>query len=897
MRAELNEALDRLEDEGNLDSEEALFVEFSKWAESTGRPLYPHQEEAFLELLTGSHVIAQTPTGSGKSLIALAGHFLSLARGGRSYYTAPLKALVSEKFFDLVDAFGAANVGMITGDVALNPDAPIICCTAEILANQALREGSGLDADLVIMDEFHFYADPQRGWAWQIPLLQLPKPQFVALSATLGDTSFLAEDLGSRTGRPAAIITGTTRPVPLEYEYLVDDLPAVVERLLKEDRAPIYVVHFAQREAVATAKTLERLALISKTEKVRLQEELRGETFGKGFGQTLRTFLLRGVGIHHAGMLPRYRRLVERLTQQGLLKIICGTDTLGVGINVPIRTVLFTSLIKFDGVRTRHLSAREFHQIAGRAGRAGFDDVGYVRVLGSETEIERAKHQARLSAAQQAADTKKLKKLAQKSARKGTKRATSAGKVSWNKGTFDRLVNASPEPLQSRFTTSHALFLNVLQGPDDPEMRLIELAKDNHELPEETNPHLRSLGDIYRSLRQGGVIDRVSFSQAAAEGKPRLRAVRDLPDDFALNQPLAPFALAALDLLDFDSDDFALDVVSVIESVMDDPTALLWAQQRQARDQALRAMKDEGLEYEERTEALQEVTWPQPLREMIEPAFQIFSQTNPWVGGMEPSPKSVVRLMVENAMTFSTLISYYDLGNAEGVVLRYLTDVYRALTQIPPARYQTDELVEITEWLGALVRSVDSSLLDEWEQMASEDDGGAPQKQETVTGGEEEAAFGSDESGKVLFARNPHALRRAIRQHVFRRVELLSRDAVEDLGEQDGGVGWDADRWHHVLGQYWAEYDWIGIDHRARAGELFRLNTNPEADELALATGVATTADLPVTTAGNHQWWLVEQVILDPEEDGDWHLTMLVDVPASMEKNQPVLRMADFAAH
>lgn len=889
MQSSLNEILDRLEDTDQLGSPEALYEAFSDWAAASGRPLYPHQDEALLELLTGTHVIAQTPTGSGKSLIALAAHFISMARGGRSYYTAPLKALVSEKFFDLVDAFGAVNVGMITGDVSLNSQAPIICCTAEILANQSLREGDRLDTDMVIMDEFHFYADPQRGWAWQIPLLELSRPQFVALSATLGDTSFLTEDLERRTGRPVSLISDAVRPVPLEYDYLVDELPVVVERLLAEDRAPIYIVHFAQREAVATAKSLDRLGLVDKSRKAQIQEELRGESFGRGFGKTLRELLLRGIGVHHAGMLPRYRRLVERLTQRGLLAVVCGTDTLGVGINVPIRTVLFTSLVKFDGVRTRHLSAREFHQIAGRAGRAGFDDVGFVRALGSETEIEQVKRKARMSAAQESADAKKLKKLA----KKGGGGAKAAGKVTWTRATFDRLVAAEPEVLHSRFVTNHAMFLNVMAGPGDPERRLIDLARDNHEPVEESNPHLRALGDIYRSLRQAGVIDRVSAQQSASDGLPRLRAVRDLPDDFALNQPLAPFALAALDLLDSESPEFALDVVSVIESVMEDPTPLLWAQQRRARDRAFQALKAEGLEYDERQAALQEITWPRPLSELIDPSFRIFAQTNPWVGDLEPSPKAVLREMIENSMTFSGMISTYDLDNAEGVILRYLTDLYRALGQIPPARYQTEELEQITDWLGKLVRSVDSSLLDEWERLSSGQDTARPGS--LAAADAEASAFGADDDGRVLFSRNPHALRNAVRQAVFQRVELLSRDAVERLAELDAAAGWDAARWDDALGRFWAEHDWIGIDHRARSADLFSVGVQPEPAELARAVGVAQLDTLPLTSAGDLDWWLVRQTILDPQEDGDWRLTMLVDIPASLANNSVQLRMVDFA--
>lgn len=871
MRGSLNGLLDELEDSGRLSDEDALLEAFSGWATDSGRPLYAHQEQALLDLFTGSHVIAATPTGSGKSLIALGAHFLSLARGGRSYYTAPLKALVSEKFFDLVDAFGATNVGMVTGDASLNASAPIICCTAEILANQSLREGAQMDVDMVIMDEFHFYGDPQRGWAWQIPLLQLPQAQVLALSATLGDTSFLETDLEKRTGRPVATISDAVRPVPLEFDYCVDELPVVVERLLAEERAPIYIVHFAQREAVATASGLERLNLIDKEQRTRIAQILKEEKFGRGFGQTLRGLLNQGIGVHHAGMLPRYRRVVERLAQQGLLAVICGTDTLGVGINVPIRTVLFSSLVKFDGHRTRHLSAREFHQIAGRAGRAGFDTVGYVRALASEKEIEGARRQARLSAAQEASNQKKLKKLAKKSPAKG-----SDGKTTWTRATFDRLRDAQPEVLHSHFSLNHAFFLNVLSGNADAEAELLRLARDNHEESGESNQHLRELGDVYRSLKQAGIVTR----NRDEAGHYQLRAVKDLPDDFALNQPLAPFALAAFDLLNPESPDFALDILSVVEAVIEDPSPLLYAQQRRARDAAMQAMRAEGLDYAERTEALSEITWPMPLQELLEPTFRVFAQTNPWVGSLEPSPKSVVREMVENALTFSQLISLYDVANAEGVVLRYLTDVYRALGQILPARYLGPEIEAIIDWLGKLVRTVDSSLLDEWSQMST-------RQTDTPEGTAEEEAFGAVD-GSVSFQRNTFALRRAIRNAVFSRIELMSRDDVSRLGSLDADAGWGPERWDHALGLYWAEHDWIGIDHEARAAAYFNLNQTPTEADLGRL------GEVPLTAQDDLDWWIVEQTILDPAGDGDWRLTLLVDVQASIAQEAPVLTMVSF---
>ncbi|MDC4232761.1 DUF3516 domain-containing protein [Actinomyces sp. B33] len=882
----LNALLDRLEDEGSSSSPDALHEAFSAWAESTGRPLYPHQEEALIEILAGSHVIAATPTGSGKSMIALAAHFASMAHGGRSYYTAPLKALVSEKFFDLVALFGAANVGMVTGDVSLNADAPIICCTAEILANQALREGPGLDADMIVMDEFHFYSDPQRGWAWQVPLLELTGPQFVAMSATLGDTSRFEEQWARRTGRPVALVDDAERPVPLEFDYVVDPLGDTVERLLAEGRWPVYIVHFAQRDAVETAQSFDRARLITDEQRARIRQALSTVSFGRGFGQTLRHLLSQGIGVHHAGMLPRYRRLVERLTQHGLLPIVCGTDTLGVGINVPIRTVLLTSLVKFDGERMRHLSAREFHQIAGRAGRAGFDTVGFVRVLAPEHEVEAARERARLSAAEEAArDARELKRTRKKAAKK--RKGPADGAVSWTRGTFDRLVGASPEQLRSRFSLTHSMVLNVLVGAEaagrDPGAHLVDLATGNDDPPQASNPHLRRLGDIYSSMRRAGVVEHVSSARAAADGLPRLRAATDLPDDFALNQPLSPFALAALDLLDPQSPSYALDVVSVVESVLEDPRPLLYAQQKAARGEAVAAMKAEGMEYEERREALEEVTWPQPLAEPLHAAFSAYVRANPWVGDLEISPKSVVREMVENAMTFTELVSRYDIGRSEGVVLRYLTDAYRALRQIVPDEAMTDEVAAIVDWLAGLIRAVDSSLLDEWEALAS--------GREAVDGPDAvgaELAFGADEDGRVAFSANRHAFRTAIRAALFARVERMSRDDVAGLARMDSAAGWGEERWDRVLARYWAEHDWIGIDQEARSAA--RCVIDEEPDRVGLLAAGASEEEVQ---APSGSFWLATQTLVDPAGDGDWRIVALVDVAGSDRDGAVDLRVLD----
>lgn len=908
MSATLNEILDDLEDAGRLGDDDALYEAFTSWAASTGRRLYPHQEEALVEILAGNHVIAATPTGSGKSMIALAAHFTSMAHGGRSYYTAPLKALVSEKFFDLVSLFGADNVGMVTGDVSLNADAPIVCCTAEILANQSLREGPSLDADMVVMDEFHFYGDRQRGWAWQVPLLELTAPQVVAMSATLGDTSHFERSWKERTGRDVALVDDAERPVPLEFDYVVDRLPDTVERLLGEGRWPVYIVHFSQRDAVATAQSFDRSSLISADQKKEIGAQLAGVSFTKGFGQTLKSLLAQGIGVHHAGMLPRYRRLVERLTQAGLLPIVCGTDTLGVGINVPIRTVLMTSLVKYDGRRMRHVSAREFHQIAGRAGRAGFDTVGFVRVLAPEHEVESARERARLSAAQEAArDAREAKRARKKSAKK--RKGPEAGEVSWTRSTFDRLVEAAPEKLTSRFEMTHAMVLNVLAGAPaagrDPGEHLVWLARNNDDPVSDRNPHLRRLGEIYTSMKQAGVVEHVSSSRASASGEPRLRAATDLPDDFALNQPLSPFALAALELLDPGSPTFALDVVSVIESVLEDPRPLLFAQEKAARAEAVAAMKAEGLEYEERMAALEDVTWPRPLASLLGDAFAVYVRANPWIGDQEISPKSVVREMIENALTFTGIVGRYDVGRSEGIVLRYLTDAYRALRQIVPDELMTEELRAIISWLSALIRAVDSSLLDEWEAMSTGQ--ALPASEGDGTQGTD-LAFGADEDGTVAFSANRHAFRTAIRRALFERVEAMSRDDVGALVRLDEACRtpiaspWGEEEWDGVLERYWAEHEWIGIDQRARATSLCALNEAPtREDVLELAPAAAPSAAMraqaarieelseTVDDAPAGSLWLATQTLVDPEEDMDWRIVALVDVPASDEAGRIAL--------
>ncbi|MGV9719484.1 DEAD/DEAH box helicase [Nocardia beijingensis] len=802
---------------------DALYESFGMWAAEQGTPLYPAQDEALLELASGSNVILATPTGSGKSLVAVGAHLFALTQGRRTYYTAPIKALVSEKFFALCDVFGAERVGMVTGDAAVNPEAPIICATAEILANLALREGADADVGQVVMDEFHFYADPDRGWAWQVPLLELPRAQFLLMSATLGEVDFFARDLERRTGRSTAIVAGTERPVPLTFSYARTPITETLEELVTTHQAPVYVVHFTQAAALERAQALTSVNFATRAEKDAIAEALGEFRFAAGFGKTLSRLIRHGIGVHHAGMLPKYRRLVERLAQEGLLKVVCGTDTLGVGINVPIRTVLLTGLTKFDGVRTRRLKAREFHQIAGRAGRAGYDTMGTVVVQAPEHEVENTRLLAKAGD-----DPKKQRKV--------QRRKPPEGFVSWSEETFDRLVAAQPEPMVSRFAVTNAMLLNVIARPGNCFTAMRHLLEDNHEPRPAQRKHILRAIRLYRALRDAGVVQQLP--EPDAQGR-RARLTVDLQRDFALDQPLSPFALAALDLLDKQSPSYTLDVVSLIESTLEDPRQLLMAQQHKARGEAIAEMKADGIDYDERMELLEEVTWPKPLAELIEPAYETYRAGHPWVSEFAPAPKSVVRDMIERAMTFAELISFYELARSEGVVLRYLADAYRALRRTVPESARSEELDDITEWLGELVRQVDSSLLDEWEQL-------------TNPGAETDAdqiAFGAETVRPI--SANERAFRVMVRNAMFRRVELAALRRWDELA----GLGPGPD-WAEALADYYAEYERIGTGPDARGPQLFQVERRPG-------------------------FWHVRQVLDDPAGDHGWSIDAVVDLAES----------------
>lgn len=835
---------------------DAMYDAFVTWAEGRGFALYPAQDEAVIELVSGANVILSTPTGTGKSLVAVAAHAASVARTaadraagrpwGRTYYTAPIKALVSEKFFQLVEIFGAQNVGMVTGDSSVNHDAPIICCTAEILANLALRQGADAPVDQVVMDEFHYYGDGDRGWAWQVPLITLPHAQFVLMSATLGDVTAIADDLSRRTGRDTARVTGVERPVPLHFSYARTPVQETVEDLIGTRQAPVYIVHFSQAAAMERAQALSSIRVVTREQRDEIAEAIGGFRFTTGFGKTLSRLVRAGIGVHHAGMLPRYRRLVETLAQRGLLRVICGTDTLGVGINVPIRSVLITALSKYDGQRMRQLSAREFHQIAGRAGRAGYDTAGTVVVLAPDHEIENE------TAIRKAGDDpKKLKKVVRKK--------PPAGFVTWGEGSFERLVAAEPEPLQPQLKLSAAMLINVIGRGGDVARGIRSLVFDNHETRARRYELARRALEILRTLRDADVVELVPTDAADRPLGVDLRLTVDLQPNFALNQPLSPFALAAIELLDPETSEqgtghYSLDVVSIIESTLDDPRPILSQQQYKARGEAVAAMKRDGIEYDERMALLEEVTWPKPLDELLAHAFETFAASQPWVRDFELSPKSVVRDMFERSMSFGEYVSYYQLQRSEGLVLRYLSDAFRAIRQTVPDEAKDEDLLDLIEWLGELVRQVDSSLVDEWSELVD------PRSHLP----EDEAPVVPPAPPSVVT--NRRAFTVLVRNELFRRVQLAALDHDDELVALDPGP-----MWPEALDAYYAEHDSIGTGGPARSPRLVAIDETDAADGL----------------------WRVEQTIDDPAGHHDWRIRGEVDLVASAEEGTAVVRITE----
>jgi superfamily II RNA helicase len=829
-------------------SNDEILSAFLDYLAETGIEPYDHQEQAVLELFSGNNVILNTPTGSGKSLVALALHFRAICQQRRSYYTVPIKALANEKFVSLCQVFGPENVGMITGDATVNPGAPVICCTAEILANMALREGGRARVDDVIMDEFHYYSDAQRGFAWQVPLLTLPQARFLLMSATLGETAFFEEAVTILTGAPTVLVKSEQRPVPLEFEYSETSLEEKVAELVETGKAPIYLVHFTQLACAGTAQNLLSSNFCTKEEKQTIAEMLRDADFRSPYGKEIARLLRHGIGIHHAGLLPKYRVLVEKLTQRGLLKVVCGTDTLGVGVNVPIRTVMFTQLFKYDGSSTKTLAVRDFKQIAGRAGRRGFDTLGTVVCQAPEHVI----------------DNLRLEKKASSSGRKSyvKRKPPEKGFVNWDEKSFRRLIEAPPEKLASSFQIQHSLLLNLLgREHEDGCEALRKLIRDCHETAAKKKALRRRAFQLFRGLVEGDILRIIPKDQRRGPAKVEINI--ELQDDFSMNQALGLWLLDAIPQLDFESPDYALNVLSLIEAILENPEVILRRQVDLLKGELIARLKSDGVDFEERMERLEEVEWPKPGKEFIYDTYNSFVARRPWMKEAAIRPKSIAREMFEHWQSFEDYIKTYGLERSEAVLLRHLSEVYKVLSQTVPPAAKNEDLTEAEHFLEALVRGVDSSLLDEWEKLR--DPEYTPQETRPAPG-----------MKAVSFTRQRQVFLRSVRNAVFGVVKALSQEDVAKVLEQiepedSGGLAWPRQRIDVLLDAYFASHERIRLDPEARAAKHTRVSEE------------------------NARRWICEQIVVDPEDLNDWSLKFAIDLDRCDAAGAVVLVLDDFA--
>lgn len=807
-----------------------LFLDF---VTERGLELYPAQEEAILELYAGKNVILNTPTGSGKSLVAAALHFQSMAEGRRSIYTCPIKALANEKFLSLCKDFGPDQVGMITGDATVNPGAPIICCTAEILSNFALRYGADTPYQDIIIDEFHYYSDRDRGVAWQVPLLTLSKSRFLLMSATLGDTEFFEQKLTELNRLETVVVRSTHRPVPLDFRYSERPLHFQIQDLIAAGLFPIYLVSFAQRECAEEAQKLLSVDFCSKDEKRKIADELQGADFRTPYGKDLQRYLKHGVGLHHAGLLPRYRVLVEKLAQKGLLKVICGTDTLGVGVNVPIRTVLFTKLCKFDGQKTTILSIRDFQQISGRAGRKGFDDFGTVVVQAPEHVIEN------LGLMDKAAgDPKKAKKIVKK-------KPPEKGYLPWDKATMEKLATGKPEALVSRFQVSHAMILNVLSREGTRDCSALRgLIRRSFESDEQKKRHEKLAAQLFRSLWERGIID-----------LKNLHVNVDLQNDFSLHQTLSLYLIDTLKLLDRESGEYPLHLLTLVEAILENPDLILRRQLDKLKKHRMEELRAEGLDFDERIAELEKVEYPKPNRDFIYNTWNTFAAAHPWVGLDNIRPKSIAREMYENFLSFHDYIKEYELERVEGLLLRYLSETYKVLVQTVPDTARTDEVEEIVDYLGGMLKDVDSSLVEEWEKLRD------PSRVTPMSDREDRAA--QDAANRKL----KKAQMIAIRNEVFRVIRLLGFGQYEEAAAL---LGASTDELAALMERYFTDHEAILLTPDARALKFSQIHESEDS------------------------LFSVDQTLVDPEGKNDWRIRLEAK-PASAPVERMVLRLKEIS--
>ncbi|MBX2812767.1 MAG: DEAD/DEAH box helicase [Myxococcales bacterium] len=473
---------------------------------------YPVQEEAVGRIFAGDHVLITVPTGTGKTLMGKAALMRALRSGKCGIYTTPLRALTEEKFREFQEDFGEDNVGFATGDYKVNPEAPIQVVVAEILWNRIYGgRGERVPADVVVMDEGHYFNDLERGYVWEQSIIGLgPKCQLVILSATVGEPQSFCQWARVVRGVPLELVTSSERKVPLYHEWREDYLVETVKRLYASGDFPALIFSFGRALSYERARLLKSCPrFVNKEEQAEIVSRSDSILLPKGFGSELRSLLEHGIGIHHAGILPSYRRLVEELTADRLLKFVVTTETIAAGINLPAKRVIFPSLRKYIKGKARLLLPSEYHQMAGRAGRPQFDTEGIAIALGPEDIVQDFRKEVR--------DLKKRGALnidESKVKRKYYTRAKSEAKVKkdviWDEESHRQLVEGQPEQLRSKtqITAEQILAIGL--------PNLAERTLRGQKAVEEERKQ-RAAQDLERTRKEIGRLEGMAFGEAPSD--------------------------------------------------------------------------------------------------------------------------------------------------------------------------------------------------------------------------------------------------------------------------------------------------------------------------------------------------------------------------------------------
>ena len=507
---------------------------------------YPVQEEALLAWFTEEQgVLVCAPTGTGKTLIAEAAIFEALRLGKTAYYTTPLIALTDQKFRELQQSavkwgFSANDVGLVTGNRKVNPDAKILVVVAEILLNRLLHREAFDFSDVwaVVMDEFHSFNDHSRGIVWEFGLGLLPKQvKTLLLSATVGNSMQFADWLSHKHQRKLKLVESHDRKVPLSFQWVGESLlPEYVESLVQGNdaarRTPALIFCFNREQCWTTAEMLKGKKVVQDDQQKQIANQLADWDFSTGVGPKLKQILMRGIGVHHAGVLPKYRRIVEELFQQKLLSFCVCTETLAAGINLPARSIILPTLLKGPPGKMKLIEPSSAHQMFGRAGRPQYDDHGFVYALAHEDDVKILRWQEKFDSIP--ADTKDPGLLKAKKQLKKKQPKRREGVQYWNETQFQQLRDAKSADLASRGAFPWRLLVYMLDV--SPEVEPIRQLVAKRLLSEkESERAQKSLNEMLIALHRA---DYVRLDPKPDLAKPA-KAISDQPTVDAVAEPVA----------------------------------------------------------------------------------------------------------------------------------------------------------------------------------------------------------------------------------------------------------------------------------------------------------------------------------------------------------------------